>query len=121
MVGMRRRQGGPVDLRRSASVGAADPPAVVVEHGHAVGGEPHVALEPGGAQPEAELEGLDGVLGGVGPCATVRERDRGAGGARAAEWASGHCIERPEAVSSAKWAVWPTRSDSRLIVALPIR
>ena len=49
---------------------------VVVEHGLAVGGQPHVALEPGGAQPHGQREGLQRVLGGVGPGAPVGEADR---------------------------------------------
>ena len=32
--------------------------AVVIENGNAVGGEPHVALQAGGAETEAQPEGL---------------------------------------------------------------
>ena len=48
----------------------------MVEHGDAVGGEPHVALQTGGAEPQGQLEGLERVLLGVGPCAAVGEGDR---------------------------------------------
>ena len=67
--------------------------AVVVEHGLAVGGEPHVALQPGRPEAHGEAEGLEGVLGGVGPGAPVGEADRGVGarggGARPQHAASG--------------------------------
>jgi hypothetical protein len=60
---------------RSAAQPGLDP-AVVVEDGHAVGGEPHVALQTGRAQAQAELEALDGVVERVGPAAPVGEGDR---------------------------------------------
>ena len=74
----------------AGSVGAGDagdgpapqPPAddaVVVEDRLAVGGEPHVALEAGGAQAQGERERLERVLGGVGPGAAVGETRSGAG------------------------------------------
>jgi hypothetical protein len=47
----------------------------VVEDGDAVGGQPHVALEPGGAETKCQLKGGDRVL----PCVCARtpmgERD----------------------------------------------
>lgn len=48
---------------------------IVIEHGLAVGGDPDVALESGGAESEGEEERLDGVLGGVSARTTVGERD----------------------------------------------
>ena len=50
--------------------------AVVVEHGHTVGGEPDVALQAGGAEPQGQLEGLEGVLPGVAAGASMGEADR---------------------------------------------
>ena len=69
------RQRGPGDLGDLAPPAADPGHAVVVEDGHTVGGDPHVALEPGGAQPASQREGLEGVLGGVGPGAAVGETD----------------------------------------------
>ncbi len=40
--------------RPPPALGAHD--AVVIEHGHAVGAEPHVALQAGGAQLEGEFD-----------------------------------------------------------------
>ena len=48
---------------------------VVVEHGVAVGGDPHVALEAGGAEAHGQAEGVERVLRGVGPGPTVGEAD----------------------------------------------
>ena len=67
-------QVGPVDGRDRRACGRAPDDPVVVEHGLAVGGEPDVALQAGGAEPEGEGEGLDRVLRGVGPGAPVGER-----------------------------------------------
>src|ERR687898_44480 len=47
--------------------------AVMVEDGLAVGGEPDVALEPGGAQPQGEGEGLEGVLRRMGTRTAMSE------------------------------------------------
>ncbi len=51
---------------------------VVVEHGHAVGGHPDVALETGRTQTHGELEGRERVLPFVGPGAPVGEEHGGA-------------------------------------------
>jgi hypothetical protein len=78
-VGDRRdvcRQVGPAQLGDPAFPGPDPHHAVVVEHRHPVGGEPQVALQPGGSEPEAQLERFDRVLRGVGTGATVGKRDR---------------------------------------------
>ena len=49
--------------------------AVVVEHRHAVGGDPDVALQTVGTQLEGQLEPRQGVLRGVSPGAAVAEGD----------------------------------------------
>ena len=48
---------------------------VVVEHGDAVGGDPDVALQPGGAQFQGQLEPGQRVLRGVRPCPAMAEGD----------------------------------------------
>ena len=54
----------------------ADPhDAVVVEHRDAVAGQPDVALEPGRAEAQAQREGLERVLRGVGAGAAMGEPD----------------------------------------------
>ena len=50
---------------------------VVIEHGDAVGGDPGVALEPGGPEPDRQLERLEGVLRGMGPRPAMGEQDGG--------------------------------------------
>ena len=46
--------------------------AVVIEHWHAVGGDPHIALQPGRAQLEGQFEAGEGVVRsmGAGPAVT---------------------------------------------------
>ena len=68
--------------RRSANLadrpispeGPLDHP-VVVEHRHAVGGDPDVALEARGAQLQGQFEPRQRVLRGMGPGAAMAERD----------------------------------------------
>ena len=62
--------------------------AVVVEDGDAVSREPHVALQPGGAQPQPQAERLQRVGAGAGACPTVGEGDRGVQQGRQAGHAS---------------------------------
>ena len=71
-------QVGPVEVGDPALPEALAHHAVVVEHGLAVPGEPHVALEPRRAQPNGQDKGFQRVLGGVGPGSPVGEPDRGA-------------------------------------------
>ena len=61
--------------------------AVVVEHRLAVGGEPHVALEAGGAEANGQRKASRVFSGALRPGAPVGEADRGAGAARGAGWA----------------------------------
>ena len=73
-VRQRRDVGGQVGAVHRGDGPAAQAPAgdaVVVEHRLAVGGEPHVALDAGGAEAEGQREGLERVLG------SVRARARG--------------------------------------------
>ncbi len=49
--------------------------AVVIEDGNAVGGQPHVALEPGCAETKCQLKGRDRVLAGVRAGTSMGERD----------------------------------------------
>jgi hypothetical protein len=77
------RQGGDVGrevvtIARGDAVSPQAPAheAVVVEHRLAVSGEPHVALQARGAQPDGQREGLQRVLRGVGSGPTVGEPDR---------------------------------------------
>ena len=51
--------------------------AVVIEHRHAVGGHPHVALQTGRSEAEAQREGGDRVVAGMGAGAPVGEGDGG--------------------------------------------
>ena len=74
-AGRRARECAPGNLaRRTWAMGVrpterpADHP-VVVEHRHAVGGDPHVALQPVRAQLERQREGLDACSPGRMPCA----------------------------------------------------
>ena len=67
----------PVDVAYGAASQSASQRAVVVEHRHAVPGDPHITLETGGAETQREREGLQGVLRGVRPRAPVGEEDRG--------------------------------------------
>ena len=70
---------GSVDAAQRADRAAADrrrTHAVVVEHRHAVGGEPHVTLQPVGPEAQGQLERLQRVLRGVGARPAVAERDR---------------------------------------------
>ena len=67
----------PVDIAYGAASQSASQRAVVVEHRHAVPGDPHIALETGGAETQRERECLQGVLRGVRPRAPVGEEDRG--------------------------------------------
>ena len=58
-----RREIAPIHLTDRHPAGCAPSHhAVVVEHGHPVGGEPDIALEPRRPEPEGEGEGLEGVL-----------------------------------------------------------
>ena len=50
--------------------------AVVIEHGNAIGGQPHVALEAVRAETKCQLKGIDRVLAGVRSGAPMGERDR---------------------------------------------
>ena len=70
-------QVGAVDSGYVAAHGRAADLAVVVEDGHTVGGEPHVALQGGGAGAQRQGKRLESVAGGVGLPATVGESDRG--------------------------------------------
>jgi hypothetical protein len=70
-----RGEVGSVHLGDRTPTQAAAHHAIVVEHGDAVAGEPDVALESRGAEPDGQTEGLDGVLAGVGACAPVGEGD----------------------------------------------
>ncbi len=70
------RQGGPLVLPDGLPAEpAALHQAVVVEHGLAVLGQPDVALEPRGAEPQGQAEGLERVLLGVSPGPPVGEPD----------------------------------------------
>jgi hypothetical protein len=50
--------------------------SVVVKHGHAVGGDPHVAFEARGSKFETQRERLNCVFGGVRLAAAMRKRNR---------------------------------------------
>ena len=67
-------QVGAVDLAMARRRTPAAHHAVVVEDRHAVGGEPDVALEAGGAQAQGQRERLEGVLGSVGARSAVSKR-----------------------------------------------
>ena len=54
---------------------AAADDTVVVEHRLAVGGDPHVALEAGGAEAHGQAEGVERVLRSMGPRPAVGEAD----------------------------------------------
>lgn len=49
---------------------------VVIENGYSVGSDPHVALEPGGAELECQSKRLEGVLRCVSPSTAMSKRDR---------------------------------------------
>ena len=49
--------------------------AVVIEHRDTVGGDPDIALQPGGAELERQFETGKGVLGRVGPGSAMAEGD----------------------------------------------
>ena len=49
---------------------------VVVEHGDAVGGHPHVAFERGGAEALSQGERLDRVVRRMCPCTAMGECER---------------------------------------------
>jgi signal peptidase I len=71
-----RRELGPRQLGDRPPPHATSHDAVVVEHGHAVRGQPHVALEPGRPEPQCQLERLDRVLRRVRPRPAMPEGDR---------------------------------------------
>ena len=73
-----RRELRPGHRRDRPSAQPAPDHAVVVEHHLAVGGEPHVALEAGGAQPQGQRK-ASRVFSGAWARAPVGEADRRAG------------------------------------------
>jgi hypothetical protein len=77
-VGQRRDVAGKVSAVEvgDRSLAPTDPhDAVVIEHRDAVAGQPDVALEPGGAEAKAQLEGLQGVLRSMGASTAMSEPD----------------------------------------------
>ena len=70
------RQIGSSNVADRATANAPLDHAVVIEHGHAVGGEPDVALQPGRTEFECQLEGLERVLRSMRAGASMSERDR---------------------------------------------
>ncbi len=106
---------GPGDLAdRPAAEAAAAHDAVVVEHGSPVGGEPHVALDPGGPEPQGQLERLDRVLGCLGARSAVGERYRWP----SERWKPGR--HRFMLAIGPKWVVRPTIMRSRPVAPVPI-
>ena len=91
------REVGPVDLGDGSAAQPAPDDAVVVEHGVAVGGEPHVALEARGAQAHGQAEGVEGVLRCVSAGPAVGEADRRTQGGEAAHATSMPSGARPPA------------------------
>lgn len=77
--------------------------SIVVEHGNAVGGTPHVALESCGAEASREREGLEGVLGRMSPRAAMREGDR-----RSTQWR-----EEESHDGYGQFGLWPTAEKGR--------
>jgi sec-independent protein translocase protein TatB len=67
---------GSVDLTDRAFAQPFANDAVVIEHGHTVGGEPNVTLQPGRAEAKRKPERLHCVLGRIALCATVAEANR---------------------------------------------
>ena len=51
-------------------------PTVVIEHNLTVAGAPGIGLEPGRAELDSQFERLEGVVAGVGLCATMRKEHR---------------------------------------------
>ena len=51
-------------------------PTVVIEHNLTVAGAPGIGLEPGRAELDGQFERLEGVVGGVGLCTTMRKEHR---------------------------------------------
>src|SRR5690606_9719154 len=66
---------GPLDVADPPPAQHAAHDAVVVQHDLAVGGQPGVALEPGGAQAQPQPERLDGVLGSMRARTAVGEQN----------------------------------------------
>jgi hypothetical protein len=86
---------------------AAEAPAhdaVVVEHGVPVAGEPHVALEAGGAEADGQAERVEGILGRVGPRSSVGEPD-----GRTQRRMAGHPTSMPSPTAIGAWP--PGRYD----------
>lgn len=71
-----RRQIATVHLADRTTAEATTDDAVVIEHDVAVGGEPHIALEPGCAESQTQGERLEGVLRRMCASPTMGERDR---------------------------------------------
>ena len=79
-LGQRRYVAGAGRPRRISPIGRVLPndlldDSVVVEHRHAVGSDPDVALQPGCAEFEGQLEAGQSVLRGMGPGPAVAEGD----------------------------------------------
>lgn len=75
-----RREVPPCDLADGPTTKSTSDQTVVVENGTAIGGDPGITLDPGGAQSQCQPEGVEGVVRGERPSPPMGESDRGSFG-----------------------------------------